>query len=244
MVRRFGRLGYRDACLLQDRAAAEVAAGAPDRLLFVEHPPVVTVGRGADPGQLRASVPELESRGISVRETDRGGGVTYHGPGQLVGYPVVALRRRGLSVRGYLGVLEAALVEVLRGEGLEVGVRPGLTGVWNAAGKVAAIGIAVRRGISRHGFALNVDPDLGCFDLIVPCGLPEPVTSMAALGWKGSRAGLPGAIAAALGRHLVAAASGPGVGRDGGRHGEGEGWSANRWDLPRQVGEPAWEHRP
>ena len=197
-VRRLGRRSYADACALQERAAGEVAAGAPDRLLFVEHPPVVTLGRGTGPDQLLVSPEALAARGIAVVETDRGGGATYHGPGQVVGYPIVDLRRRGLTVRRYLGALERAVRVVLVGEGMGAFLRPGLTGVWTDAGKVAAIGISVRRGVARHGFALNVDTDLSGFETIVPCGLEQPVVSMRELGWRGRVADLLSALTEAL----------------------------------------------
>lgn len=208
-VRRLGRRSYADARALQEAAARAVTGGGLDQLLYVEHPPVVTLGRAAAPGQLVATVAELCRRGIAVVETDRGGGATFHGPGQLVGYPIVDLRRRGLGVRAYLRALEAGLVRALRLEGVDGGVRPGLTGVWSTAGKLASIGIAVRRGISRHGFALNVDPDLSCFGLIVPCGLSEPVTAMRALGWDGEVPQLMNRLAATLGRTLEEATSAP-----------------------------------
>jgi len=198
VVRRLGRRGYADGCALQERAARAVQRGAPDELLYVEHPPTITLGRGAVPQQMLASPAELAEAGIAVAHTDRGGGATYHGPGQVIGYPIVDLRRRGLGVRAYLRAIEAALVTVLRDAGVDAYPRPGLTGVWTTAGKVAAIGVAIRRGITRHGFALNVAPDLSAFQRIVPCGLPEPVTSLAQLGAAARPAALQRAIADAL----------------------------------------------
>jgi lipoyl(octanoyl) transferase len=181
-VRRYGRCSYADGLALQQRAARAVAAGGADELLFVEHAPVITLGRGTTPDQLRATPGELAAAGIALHATDRGGGATYHGPGQIVGYPIVDLRRRGTGVRDYLRALEAALVTALRGAGVDARLRPGLTGVWAPGGKLAAIGVAVRRGITRHGFALNVTTDLAAFERIFPCGLDEPVTSLARLG--------------------------------------------------------------
>lgn len=201
-VRRLGRQSYADACVLQGAAARAVAAGGPDELLLLEHPPVVTVGRGGGQEQLRIPAAELRRRGVALLDTDRGGGATYHGPGQVVGYPIVDLRRRRLTPRGFLRCLEVALAGALIDQGLQVFVRTGLTGVWATAGKVAAIGVAVRRGIARHGFALNVDVDLDMFDLIVPCGLTEPVTSMEALGWRGLRSDLISGLAHYLGDAL------------------------------------------
>jgi len=201
-VRRLGRQSYADACALQSAAASAVAAGGPDQLLLLEHPSVVTVGRSGGQGQIRVSAAELKRRGVALVDTDRGGGATYHGPGQVVGYPIVDLRRRRISPRGYLRALEGALAGALIEQGLQVFLRAGLTGVWAPEGKVAAIGIAVRRGIARHGFALNVDVDLEMFDLLVPCGLTEPVTSMRAMGWRGSRCDLMRGLARHLGGAL------------------------------------------
>ena len=189
-VRRFGVCSFNDALALQERSARSVAAGGDDELLYVEHPAVITLGRGTTPDQLLASRRQLAGHGIGVVETDRGGGVTFHGRGQIVGYPIVDLRRRGIGVRSYLRALEAALIAALRSVGVGAFARPGLTGVWTASGKLAAMGIAVRRGITRHGFALNVATDLEAFDKIVPCGLHEPVTSLRKLGWEGDAAQL------------------------------------------------------
>jgi len=197
-VRRLGRCSYDDALAMQERAARAVAAGGPDELLYVEHAPLITLGRGTDPGQIISSAAELAVAGISVVDTDRGGGATYHGPGQLVGYPIVDLRRRAIGVRTYLHALERALVTTLRGNDVDAFVRANLTGVWTSRGKVAAIGVAVRRGISRHGFAVNVTTDLAAFHRIVPCGLREPVTSLRELGWEGEATTLQPAIARAL----------------------------------------------
>jgi lipoate-protein ligase B len=208
-VRRLGGRSCRDAWALQERAAAAVAAGGVDQLLFVSHPPVVTLGRGTTPDQLLAPPTELAAAGIGVLTTDRGGGATYHGPGQIVGYPLIDLRRRSLTVRSYLRAMEAALVAVLRGEGIAAFTRPGLTGVWTAAGKIAAIGISVRGGVTRHGFALNVDTDLGGFARILPCGLADPVTSMRESGWSGSIAALTAGLAAALEKALLGASGAP-----------------------------------
>ncbi|MGD8331086.1 MAG: lipoyl(octanoyl) transferase LipB [Acidobacteriota bacterium] len=204
IVRRLGQRGYADGCALQERAARAVAGGAPDELLYVEHPPTITLGRGASPQQMLASPSELADAGIAVVRTDRGGGATYHGPGQIIGYPIVDLRRRGLGVRAYLRALEAALATALSAVGVDAFPRPGLTGVWTRMGKVAAIGVAVRRGVTRHGFALNQAPDLSAFERIVPCGLPEPVTSLAQLGADASPATLQRAIAGALAETLRA----------------------------------------
>lgn len=208
VVRRLGRIGWRDARLLQERAARRVEKGGPDELLLLEHSPVVTIGRGGGPEQLHIDPDGLRQRGVDVVEADRGGGVTYHGPGQLVGYPIIDLRRRDLGVRTGLRVLEAGLCRALRDQGVEAGVRPGLTGVWVGEAKVAAIGIGVRRGVTRHGFALNVEPEPEAFGWIRPCGLDLPVTSLEELGWRGDRA----VLCRAVSRGLARALRGPGGG--------------------------------
>lgn len=197
-VRRLGVCSFDDACALQERSARSVAAGGDDELLYLEHPAIITLGRGTTQDQLLASRRRLAGAGISVVKTDRGGGATFHGRGQIVGYPIIDLRRRGIGVRSYLRALEAALIAALRSVGVGAFVRPGLTGVWTASGKLGAIGIAVRRGITRHGFALNVETDLGGFANIVPCGLHEPVTSLRKLGWEGEVAEITRGLAAEL----------------------------------------------
>jgi lipoate-protein ligase B len=150
-----------------------------DTLIFVEHPPVITVGRGGRRENICASPRQLESIGMEVFETDRGGDVTYHGPGQIVCYPIVDLARHKQDVHWMLRRLEAALIASLESMGIIAGVRPGLTGVWVGEAKIAAIGIGVSRWITFHGFALNVAPDMAHFELIVPCGLKGlPVTCM------------------------------------------------------------------
>lgn len=182
-----GRSAYEPAVELQRRLLEEVKASDPaeDRayLVLVEHdPPVITLGRRADRANVLADVGRLGVEGIRVIPTRRGGDVTYHGPGQLVGYPVLRLDRRGRSVHGYIRTLEEAIIRTLAEFGVPAERQQGLTGVWTEAGKVAAIGIAVSRWVSWHGFALNVRPNLDHFRLIVPCGIADkPVTSLAAL---------------------------------------------------------------
>jgi lipoyl(octanoyl) transferase len=202
VVRRLGRRTYADGRAHQERAARAVERGGPDELLLLEHPPVITVGRGGTASQVLASPKQLARAGITLVSTDRGGGATYHGPGQLVGYPIVDLRRRGLGVRAYLRAVEAALITALRDAGVCAGVRSGLTGVWTERGKIVSIGIAVRRGITRHGFALNVRTDLGAFRRIVPCGLHEPITSLEQLGRADAAGRISARIAGALSRAL------------------------------------------
>lgn len=154
----------------------------PDLLLTVEHPHTYTCGRSTRSEHLRADAATLERCGTDVFAIERGGSVTYHGPGQLVGYPIIDLRRRERDVHRYVRDLEKVLICTLAGFGLEAGPRPGLTGVWVGRCKIAAIGIYVRQWITMHGFALNVCPDLDYFRNILPCGLDgNAVTSMAEL---------------------------------------------------------------
>lgn len=155
----------------EGRSAPDDVAGITDWLLFPDHPPVLTVGRGGSEASLRVSREALAARGVELFEVSRGGDMTWHGPGQLVGYPVVDLARVGRDLHAFLRALEDVLVEALAGWGLAAGRVPGRTGVWAGEEKVASIGIAVRSWVSYHGFALNVAPDLAFFDLIHPCGL-------------------------------------------------------------------------
>ena len=158
---------------------AEGLAGAPDSLLLLEHPPVYTLGRGAD--LLHLGVAALGS--APVRRVNRGGQVTYHGPGQLVGYPILDLRRHRPDVRWYLRALEAVLIVALGDLGIDAERRPGFTGVWTGSRKIASIGVALRRWVSWHGFALNVGMDLSGFAAITPCGITDvEMTSVAREG--------------------------------------------------------------
>ncbi len=186
-----GRLSYADGCAAQTRAHAEVLAAredpsptsrAPGVILLVEHdPPVITVSRR--PGardNLLATPAMLASLGVEVAETDRGGDITYHGPGQLVVYPIVDLNALGWSLHRYMRELEGAVIRACARWGVEGRRDPSATGVWIGGAKVCAMGVRVRRWVTTHGLALNVAPDLGHFDLIVPCGLAgRPVTSLA-----------------------------------------------------------------
>ncbi len=175
-----GRRGYAEARDIQrSLVAAKKSLDERDFLLFVEHPPVVTLGRKAREEHLKLPRAALEKRGVEVFEIERGCDVTFHGPGQLVGYPIVDLKRAGLGVGAFLRLIEGALIDCLARFGISARRRKGLTGVWTDEGKIAAIGIAVTRWISYHGFALNVNRNIKGFDLIVPCGLAgERVTSM------------------------------------------------------------------
>lgn len=154
----------------------------PDTLILVEHPPVVTLGRAKQRGNLRLDPEALMARGVEFFEVSRGGDVTYHAPGQLVGYPIFDLRLHGRDVLRFCRGVEAALITALADFGLTTGAIPGKAGVWFGARKIASLGISVRRWITFHGFALNVDTDLSGFEVIRPCGEdPRVMTSMAAL---------------------------------------------------------------
>lgn len=174
------RLAYRDAGSLQ-RALVErrKAQKIPDTLLLLEHPPVITLGRNARPAHLLSAAEDLEHEGIEVVETNRGGDVTFHGPGQLVGYPILDLSRIRKDVVWYVRTLERALISTVRDYGLPAERREGLTGVWVRQAKVAAIGVHISRWVTSHGFALNLETDLRFFRHIVPCGIAGcPVTSL------------------------------------------------------------------
>jgi len=177
-----GRIEYREAAALQERLRARVQAGElPDLLLLLEHPAVYTLGRRSEPGDLPLPEDFLRARGIDVVPTERGGRLTYHGPGQLVGYPVMHVP----NVRAFVETMEVALVDALQAAGVDAGVREGreYTGVWAGERKIASIGIHVARRVSIHGFAVNVDNDLAPFEWVTACGLPDVrMTSMAAEG--------------------------------------------------------------
>ena len=187
-VRDLGSMRYRDAWAIQERVHADVVAGAPEQLLLVEHPPVITLGRR--PGlakNILAAADELEKAGVEVVESDRGGDVTFHGPGQLVAYPIVRLNDHKLSVGGYVRTLQEVVIATLNDLGVPSQTDPDAIGVWacgsDAAAcelaKICAIGVRIRRGVSMHGIALNVTTDLNYFNLIVPCGLSgRAVTSL------------------------------------------------------------------
>lgn len=163
---------YREGLEIQHALVEARARGAaPDRLLYPDHPPVLTIGRSPSAGSVIASPEALREAGIEVFEVARGGDVTWHGPGQLVGYLICDLAARGGDLHRFLRGIEQALIEALDGWGIEAERVPGRTGVWSGGRKIASIGIAVRRWVSYHGFALNVAPDMRFFDLIHPCGL-------------------------------------------------------------------------
>ncbi len=182
-VRELGRLDYARAfALQQDFVAHRKLDQIPDQLLFVEHPHVITMGRNGHAENLLASSEIMERSGIDFHHSDRGGDVTYHGPGQIVGYPILDLRTWKRDVGAYVRAIEKTLIDTLADFSIVAERIPGMTGVWSGGAKIAAIGIHISRWVTSHGFALNADTDLKYFQYIVPCGLAKPVTSMAALG--------------------------------------------------------------
>ncbi|MFO7264976.1 MAG: lipoyl(octanoyl) transferase LipB [Limnochordales bacterium] len=178
-----GRVPYAQAWDLQAALVeARLGGRVPDLLLFVEHPHVYTLGRGADERHVLWNQQQLAQKGVEVYHVDRGGDVTYHGPGQVVGYPILDLRRRGRDAHKYLRDLEEAIIRALADFGIAAGRVPGLTGVWVGGAKIAAIGVKFTRWVTSHGFALNVNTDLTYFSGIIPCGLSNRgVTSLAQL---------------------------------------------------------------
>ena len=177
-----GTVEYLRARQLQDELVNLVHDGlSPDTLLLLEHPHVYTRGRLSRDEHLLTPDSDLAALGVPVHETDRGGQVTYHGPGQLIGYPIINLRRLGIGPLQYVRTLEQVIVDTVAEFDIPAHTEPGLTGVWTSGGKIAAIGVKISRGVAFHGFALNVDPDLSYYRHIVPCGITDrPVTSMAA----------------------------------------------------------------
>ncbi len=175
LVHDLGRRGYAEVLELQrDLCRRRISGEIPDDiLLLVEHEPVITLGRGTKATSLPVAPAELERRGVEIFEVERGGDVTFHGPGQLVGYPIIDLRQHREDLHWYLRRLEAGLIAGLGALGIEAGQNPGLTGVWTGGRKLASIGIHVKQWVTFHGFALNVSTDLSYFDLIVPCGIPD-----------------------------------------------------------------------
>ena len=187
----WNRVPYAEALARQRRVVGRLRESdcSDAVLMLLEHNPVVTLGRGASNDHLRLCPEELRRRGVEVCETTRGGDVTYHGPGQLVGYPILRLPEGRRDVHRYLRSLEAVIIRALAAYGISAGREPGLTGVWVEGGKIAAIGVAFTRWVAYHGFALNITTDISAFELIVPCGIPDrPVVSMEkVLGWAPAR---------------------------------------------------------
>ncbi|MEP7003641.1 MAG: lipoyl(octanoyl) transferase LipB [Chloroflexota bacterium] len=201
-----GRIGYLDAWRLQEAVATRLAARGPERLLLLEHDPVYTIGKRGSLEHLTASPVELRAAGASAYRVDRGGDITYHGPGQLVGYPIVSLGEAP-DVVAYVRALEDGLRATLADFGIASRTIEGKTGVWvelpdHREGKIAAIGVRVSRGITRHGFALNVDVDLAAFERMIPCGFVHEVASFRRLGIAATVAEVTRVCGARVGEHL------------------------------------------
>lgn len=223
-----GPTAYRDGLALQEGLVAARANGKTgDWLLFPDHPPVLTVGRNPSPGNVIADREALRRAGVELFEVSRGGDVTWHGPGQQVGYLICDLDRRGRDLHRFLRDIEEALIQALAAWGIRGERSTGRTGVWVEGEKIASIGIAVRRWVSYHGYALNLAPDLRFFDLIHPCGLRGiHMTSVARR--LGSRAPTPGEA-----REVVAEALATALGYEGWTWGE----ASEAWRIARQAGE-------
>jgi lipoyl(octanoyl) transferase len=188
-LRDLGRVPYDEAYALQRELVDKRKRGEiPDQLLIVEHPHVITMGRNGHPENMLASEELLARAGIGFFHTDRGGDVTYHGPGQIVGYPILDLREWKRDVVAYVRGIEQVIVDTLGEFGIDAGRLRGATGVWVGDAKICAIGVHISRWVTSHGFALNVDTDLRYFQYIVPCGLGRPVTSMRETGSPATRA--------------------------------------------------------
>lgn len=210
-VWRLGRVEYEDGLALMRLAADAVRAGNPpetDHLFLVEHPPVLTLGRGADRANVVAAPAWLRRQGFELHETDRGGDVTYHGPGQLVAYPVLDLNGRP-DVRRYVHALEEAMIRLCADHGVEAGRHPEHRGAWVGHRKIGAVGVHLSRWITSHGLAFNLAPDLAHFQAIVPCGIADPrlgVTTLAAeLEARGRPLPDAGDVEEALALHLAGA---------------------------------------
>lgn len=198
-VRELGRVPYSEALELQ-RALAErrKRAEIPDQLLLLEHPHVLTLGRNGHMDNVLVSREQLEKLGVEFAEINRGGDITYHGPGQVVGYPILDLREWKRDVVAYVRGLEEVILRTLKRFGITGARDAGATGVWVEGAKVCAIGVHISRWVTTHGFALNWTTDLNYFRYIVPCGLTRPVTSMEKLGVKVDRDAIHQAIAGAF----------------------------------------------
>lgn len=208
-----GRVGYRAAWERQHELVAERAEGRiPDQLLLLEHDSVLTLGRQSDESFVRASPEELDRRGIELIRVERGGEVTYHGPGQLVAYPIVRLADRGILLRPFVRALEAAMADTAAAYGVAAGPREGYPGCWcepssGRPRKLGALGLRIERGVTYHGIALNVTTRLPDFDLIDPCGMPEAVVTSIAqeAGWALAGSSPSTASVEAAGRIFAAA---------------------------------------
>jgi len=194
--RDLGLLRYADAIRIQkDLVEQRKQQRIPDQLVIVEHPHVITLGRNGHQENLLASAEILERAGIDFYPTDRGGDITYHGPGQILGYPVFDLREWKRDVVAYVRAIEQVIMDSLNELGIEAGRLEGCTGVWVQGKKIAAIGIHISRWVTSHGFALNHSTDMSYFQYIVPCGITKPVTSMRELGSTATREEATAALA-------------------------------------------------
>jgi lipoyl(octanoyl) transferase len=218
LIQDLGRTPYAEALELQRSLARQRMAGelTDDLLLLVEHEPVVTLGRGTQAQSLLLNAGELARRGVGQFEVERGGDVTFHGPGQLVGYPILDLREHREDLHWYLRTLEQGLILALGELGIEAARNPGLTGVWTRGRKIASIGIHVKQWVTYHGFALNINTDLSYFDLIVPCGIRDVVMTSVAMElgrtdagaiWREARQAVVAGVIQAFGMYPIEASS-------------------------------------
>ena len=202
-LRDLGFVGYAGALAVQkDLVEQRKQRLIPDQLLIVEHPHVITLGRNGHAENLLASEEILRRAGIAFHPTDRGGDITYHGPGQIVGYPILDLREWKRDVVAYVRALEQVIMDALAEFAIDAGRVGGCTGVWVDGKKIAAIGVHISRWVTSHGFALNHATDLSYFQYIVPCGLTKPVTSMRELGSAASREEVTAALARSFARNF------------------------------------------
>jgi lipoyl(octanoyl) transferase len=200
-VRQWGRIEYARAFEIQQRLVEQRKQNLiPDQLLLLEHPHSITLGRNGHLENLLASEPALRAAGIAFHASDRGGDITYHGPGQAVGYPILDLREWKRDVGAYVRALEQVMIDALADFGIAATRVCGCTGAWVDGKKIGAIGVHISRWVTSHGFALNVSTDLSYFGYIVPCGLAKPVTSMAQLGVDAALPAVNAKLAAAFGR--------------------------------------------
>ena len=203
-----GLCAYDVSLARQDAAWERRRRGGPDVCLALEHPPTITLGRRADRRDVHVADAELARRGVTCHSIERGGGATYHAPGQLVIYPIVALGARGFGVRTFVATLEAIMIDVARAAGVTARRDARGRGVWTARGKLGAVGIRVREGIATHGLALNVDVDLDGYALITPCGMRGvPTTSLRREGARATVAELVAVAETACRRHLEVGSS-------------------------------------
>jgi lipoate-protein ligase B len=200
-----GVMRYRDAWTVQEAAHAQVVEGGEERIFLVEHPPVITFGRRPGVSQhLIASEERLAEMGVEVVQSDRGGDITFHGPGQLVAYPIIRLNDHRLMVGSYVRALEMGVIAALAEMGIAASKDKAAIGVWVEEAKICALGVRIKRGVSLHGIALNVTTDLNYFDLIVPCGLVgRGVTSVSRVLGEGAPG--MGMVKEVVGRRLVEA---------------------------------------